>query len=146
MQQLSVDSMLNYFFKVWWFYFQWAHYDNFAFTEFIWQFCFQWIFFLLFVNIVVNNCPSPRFHTIPMLIFTCYYTWHFGLIIVGRIYGPHHCRGFNSAYVYVNINDQFVMIKMMKISCLKIIVSYVELSCKFLLIVEIMSILGMMYA
>jgi len=66
--------------------------------------------------------------------FTCYYTWHLGLAIVGRIYGLHHCGGFDSVYVYVNIN-QSVMIEMMKIACLEIIVSlYVELSCKFILL------------
>jgi hypothetical protein len=52
------------------------------------------------MNIVVNNCRSPRFHTILMLIFTCYYTWH-----LGHIYGLYHCGGFDSAYVHANIND-----------------------------------------
>jgi hypothetical protein len=70
-------------------------YDNFAFNE----------FFLLFVNIIRNNYPSPRFQTILMLIFTCYYTWHLGLTIVGHIYGLYHCGGFDSSYVHVNIND-----------------------------------------
>jgi hypothetical protein len=41
-----------------------------------------------------------------MVIFTCYYTWHLGLAIVSRIYRLHHCGGFDSAYVHVNINDQ----------------------------------------
>ncbi len=75
------------------------------------------------MNIVVNNCPSPRFHTILMLVFTCYYTWHLGLAIVGHIYGLHQCGGFDSAYVDENINDQFVSIKTMKIACLEVITS-----------------------
>lgn len=100
-------------------------YDNFAFNE----------FFLLSMNIVRNNYPSPRFHTIILLIFTWYYIWHLGLAIVGHIYGLHHCGGFDSAYVHVNRNDQFVMIEMMKIACLKIIVFlYVELFCNFFLL------------
>jgi hypothetical protein len=59
-----------------------------------------------------------------MLIYICYYTWHLGLAIVGCIYGLHHCGGFHSAYVHVNINDQSVIhIEMMKIAYLEIIVS-----------------------
>jgi hypothetical protein len=58
-----------------------------------------------------------------MLVFTCYYTWHLGLAIVGHIYGLHQCGGFDSAYVDENINDQFVSIKTMKIACLEVITS-----------------------
>jgi len=75
-------------------------------TIFLSSSSFFFFFFWLSVHIVVNNCPSPRFHTILMVIFTCYYTWHLGLAIVSRIYRLHHCGGFDSAYVHVNINDQ----------------------------------------
>jgi hypothetical protein len=36
---------------------------------------------MLFVNIVINNCPSPRFYMILMLIFTYWHTWHLMLVV-----------------------------------------------------------------
>lgn len=101
-----------------------SSYDNFAFNEFfaVCEHCSE----QLPLTQVSHNSNAN---------FTCYYTWHLGLAIVGRIHGLHHCGGFDSVYVHVNINDQSVMIEMMKIACLEIIVSlYVELSCKFFLL------------
>jgi len=36
---------------------------------------------MLFVNVVINNCPSPRFYMILMLIFTYWCTWHLMLVV-----------------------------------------------------------------
>jgi hypothetical protein len=37
---------------------------------------------LLFVNIKMSSCPSPRFHMILMPIFTCCHTWHATLLTI----------------------------------------------------------------
>jgi len=43
---------------------------------------------LLFVNIIMNNCPSIGFHTILMLILTCYHitNHNYGLWIIRRFW------------------------------------------------------------
>jgi len=65
--------------------------------------------------------------------------------IVSHNYGLHHLGGFNGAYVHVNMNDQFAMIKLVKAACSKTTTTLcVELFCRFPN-VEIMSALGIVY-
>jgi len=62
----------------------------------------------IFLNIEMNNCPSPGFHMILMSIFT--FLLYLAFNIGGQNYGLHQCEGFDGVYVHVSLIDRFAML------------------------------------
>jgi hypothetical protein len=45
---------------------------------------------------------------------------YLALKIGGQNYGLHHCRGFDGAYIYVNLTNHYgAMLETMNVICLK---------------------------